>query len=73
LGATIAAGERGFQPQRRCINAILPAATKSVSLRRKKRYTTGRPRTERVGPATRFSILKGWFFILAGSDGVSGR
>jgi hypothetical protein len=62
LGATIVAGGRGFQPQRRCITAILPSATKSVSRRRKKQYTTARPRTERVGPATRFSYPQGLIF-----------
>ena len=55
--ATIAAGERGFQPRRGLYQRDLPVATKSVSLRRKKRYTTARPRTERDGLAPRFSHL----------------
>jgi hypothetical protein len=37
-------------------------ATKSVSLRRKKRYTTEGPRTERAGLAPRFSHPHGLIF-----------
>ena len=54
LAATIAAGERGFQPDATRINAILTGATKSVSLRRKKRYTTEGARDGTRLVATRY-------------------
>jgi hypothetical protein len=53
-GANIAASERRFQPRRRPHQRHFAVATKSVSLRRKKRYTTARPRTERAGLAPCF-------------------
>src|SRR5580704_11556875 len=52
-------------PNAAWINAISPVATKSVSLRRKKRYTTGGPGTERAW-LRRVIFLTGLFFILAG-------
>jgi hypothetical protein len=70
-GETIAAVERGFQPQRDPHQRHFAAGDKSVSLRRKKRYTTETPRTERAGLATRFSRPHGLIFHLAGSDVVS--
>src|ERR1700722_7405366 len=47
-------------------------AAKSVSRRRKKRYTTEAPGTERAW-LRRVIFLTGFFFILAGSNVVSGR
>jgi hypothetical protein len=46
----------------RRVNVILSGRQKGVSLRRKKRYTTQTPGTERAGLATRFSPPKGLIF-----------
>jgi hypothetical protein len=46
----------------RRIDVILSRRQKGVSLRRKKRYTTETPGTERAGLATRFSPPNGLIF-----------
>ena len=58
----IVLGERGFHPRREGRRRHFVSETKCVSLRRKKRYTTETPRTERAGLATRFSPPKGLIF-----------
>jgi hypothetical protein len=50
----IAVRDRSFQPPSRN-RRRLNVEAKSVSLRRKKRYTTNTPRTERAGLAACFS------------------
>jgi hypothetical protein len=60
--ASCGAGERGFHPRRKAHRRHFVSAPKCVSLRRKKRYTTETPGTERAGLATRFSPPNGLIF-----------
>jgi hypothetical protein len=71
-GATIAGAARSFQPQRRHHQPDFELVTKSVSLRRKKLYTTGVSWTERAW-LRRVTKGTGGLFHFAGGDVTSGR